>query len=51
MGVPGDRLVVGDLGFGQAGAGVEGPPVVDRVLQLGEEPVGQLTGLRVSVAF
>ena len=45
MGVPGDRLVVGDLGLGQPGAGVEGQPVADRVLQLGEEPVGQRTGL------
>ena len=45
VGVPGDRLVFGDLGLGQAGAGVEGPPVADRVLQLGEEPVGQRAGL------
>ena len=45
VGVPGDRLVFGDLGFGQAGAGVEGPPVADRVLQPGEEPVGQRAGL------
>jgi translation initiation factor IF-2 len=45
MGVPGDHLVFGDLDFGQAGAGVEGPPVADRVLQPGQEPVGQLAGL------
>ena len=45
VGVPGDRLVFGDLGFGQPGAGVEGPPVADRVLQLGEEPVRQRAGL------
>jgi hypothetical protein len=41
VGVPADQLLFGGLGFGQAGAGVEGPPVADRVLQLGEEPVGQ----------
>jgi hypothetical protein len=41
MGVPGDHLPFGGLGAGQAGAGVEGPPVADRVLQVGEEPVGE----------
>jgi hypothetical protein len=41
----GDLLVFGDRGFGEAGAGVEGPQVADRVLQLGEEPVGQRAGL------
>jgi hypothetical protein len=45
VGVPGDRLVFGDLGLGQAGAGAEGPPVADRVLKAGEEPVGQRAGL------
>ena len=35
VGVPGDHLLFGGLGFGQAGAGVEGPPVADRVLQVG----------------
>jgi hypothetical protein len=29
----------GGLGFGQAGTGVEGPPIADRVFQVGEEPV------------
>jgi hypothetical protein len=43
--VPGDHLVFGDLDVGQAGAGVERPPVTDRVLELGEEPVSQRAGL------
>ena len=45
VGVPADHLVFGDLGLGQAGAGVEGPPVADRVLQPGQEPVGKRAGL------
>jgi len=43
--VPGDHLLFGDLDVGQAGARVERPPVSDRVLQLGEEPVSQRAGL------
>ena len=45
MGVGADHFVFGDLGLGQAGAGVEGPPGADRVLQFGQEPVGQRAGL------
>ena len=43
--VPGDHLPLGGLGFGQAGARVEGPPVADRVLEAVEEPVGEGPGL------
>ena len=43
--VPGDHLLLDGLGVGQAGAGVEGPPVADRVLEPVEEPVGQRAGL------
>ena len=43
--VPGDHLPLGGLGFGQAGAGVEGPPVADGVLEAVEEPVGEGAGL------
>jgi hypothetical protein len=43
--VPGHRLAVGGPGAGQAGARVEGAPVADRVLQIGEEPVGERAGL------
>ena len=39
--VPGDHLPVGRLGGGQAGAGAEGPPVADGVLEAVEEPVGE----------
>jgi hypothetical protein len=45
VGVPGDRLVPGRAGLGQAGARVEGPSVADRVFQPVEEPVGQRAGL------
>ena len=45
VGVPGDHFVFDGLGVGQAGAGAEGPPVADRVLQFREEPVGQRAGL------
>ena len=43
--VPGDHLVPGGLGVGQAGARAEGPPVADRVLEAVEEPVGEGRGL------
>ena len=39
--VPGDHLPLGGLGGGQAGAGAEGPPVADGVLEAVEEPVGE----------
>ena len=42
--VPGHHLLFRVLGIGQAGAGAEGPPVADRVLEVGEEPVGQRAG-------
>src|ERR1039457_312464 len=45
MGVPGDHLASGGLGFGQAGAGAERPPAADRVLEAVEEPVGEGTRL------
>jgi hypothetical protein len=51
VGVPGDHLLLDGLGVGKAGAGVEGPPVTDRVLEPVEEPVGQrpLNDLQCSV--
>jgi hypothetical protein len=39
--LPRDHLACRGLRFGQADARAEGPPVTDRVLQVGEEPVGQ----------
>jgi hypothetical protein len=42
--VPGHHLPLCRLGFRQAGAGVEGPPVTDGVLQVGEEPVREGAG-------
>jgi hypothetical protein len=45
VGVPGDHLVPGRFGFGQAGARVEEPPVADRVFEAVEEPVREGPGL------
>jgi hypothetical protein len=42
---PGGHLALGGLGFGQAGARAEGPPVPDRGLEAVEEPVGERAGL------
>src|SRR5580693_8700622 len=43
--IPGHQLTLGRVGVGQAGAGAEGTAVVGRVLQPGEEPVGEGLGL------